>query len=145
MKKFLITLSAVIAVSATPVLAQNDQPKPEAGREGRAAGRMNPEERLKMMTSSLGLTQEQQDKIKAVMDGNKDAYAKIRELPQDERRAKMQEVMKTEREKITAILTPEQQEKYKAAMASRGNRGDRGGATDAPKKDEPKKEADKKP
>ena len=84
---------------------------------------MDPAERLKKMTEELGLTQEQQDKIKAIYEKNapqfKDLMAKGRENLSEDDKTKMRELFKTQTEEIAAVLTPEQKEKYKAAMEKR--------------------------
>jgi len=94
--------------------AAGDAGKP-AGRPG--AGRMDPAERLKLLTEKLSLTQDQQDKIKAIYEKNgpqfKDLIAKGRENLTEEDKTKMRELIKTQTEEIAAVLTPEQKEKFK--------------------------------
>jgi protein CpxP len=96
--------------------AAGDAGKP-AGRPGGGAGRMDPAERLKMLTEKLGLTQDQQDKIKAIYEKNapqfKDLMAKGRENLSEDDKTKMRELFKTQTEEIAAVLTPEQKEKFK--------------------------------
>jgi len=86
------------------------------------------------MTEELNLTQEQQDKIKAIMERNapqfREIMAKGRENISEEDKAKVKELMKSQMEEIAAVLTPEQKEKYKAAMERRRAAG---GAPGAPK------------
>lgn len=105
--------------------------KPErkpGGPGGGGAGRMDPEARLKMMTEKLGLTQDQQDKIKAIQEKNapqfKDLMAKGRDNLSEDDKNKFRELMKTQMEEIAAILTPEQKEKFKE-MRPGGPGGDR--------------------
>ena len=127
MKHFTLTLSlAATALLTLPTLSlAADEKKPEGKRPGGAGGaqRANPEERLKRMTETLGLTQEQQDKVKAIFEGSREEMAKLREVPEDQRREKFGEFMKAQNEKVLAVLTPDQQEKYKAAAAERGKQG----------------------
>ncbi|HSI12742.1 MAG TPA: hypothetical protein VK961_11900 [Chthoniobacter sp.] len=149
MKKQLAVLSlAVAGLVAVPSLLRAEEavpPKPpgsdkapadagkpagEAGaRKGGGAARFSPEERLKRMTEELNLTQDQQDKIKAIMakgaDQMKDLAAKGRENLTEEDKTKFREFLKSQSEEIAAVLTPEQKEKYKAAMEKR--RAERGG------------------
>jgi Spy/CpxP family protein refolding chaperone len=148
MKKQLAVLSFVVAgLVAVPSLLRADDavpPKPPGGdkapadatkpgdagaRKGGGAGRFSPEERLKRMTEELSLTQDQQDKIKAIMakgaDQMKDLMAKGRENLTEEDKAKFREFLKNQTEEIMAVLTPEQKEKFKAAMEKR--RAERGG------------------
>lgn len=140
--KILAVLTLTVAgLCAAPSLLRADDavpPKPPGGDKapadaakapdagpGRAggAGRFSPEERLKRMTDELGLTQDQQDKIKAIMEKNapqfKDLMAKGRENLTEEDKTKFRELIKSQMEEIVAVLTPEQKEKYKAAMEKR--------------------------
>ena len=71
MKHITLTLSiAATALLTLPTLSlAADEKKPEGRRPGGAGGpggRFSPEDRLKRMTETLGLTQDQQDKIKAI-------------------------------------------------------------------------------
>jgi Spy/CpxP family protein refolding chaperone len=106
----------------------------QAGRGGAGGGggRLSPEERLKKMTEELNLTQEQQDKVKAIMEKGagqmKDLMAKGRENLTEEDKTKFRELMKSQFEEISALLTPEQKEKYKAAMEKRRAAGGGAGA-----------------
>ena len=127
------TIRALDAVPPTPPGGttapppKGDKPgrKPEGGGE---RGRMDPAERLKMMTEKLGLTSEQQEKVKAIMEKNgpqfKELMAKGRENLTDADKEKFKELMKSQMEEIGAILTPEQKEKMKE-MRPGGPGGDR--------------------
>jgi Spy/CpxP family protein refolding chaperone len=145
MKHFTLTLSVAAAALLTlPSLSLADEkpagekPKrPEGGRPGGERGRMSPEERLKKMTETLGLTQEQQDKVKAIFEGSREEMAKLREVPEDQRREKFGEFMKAQNEKVLAVLTPEQQEKYKAVIAERAKEGGRRPGGDKPGEKKP--------
>ena len=73
-----------------------------------------------MMTEKLGLTQEQQDKIKAIIVKNADAFkalmAKGRENLTEEDKTKLRELMKTQSEETAAVLTDEQKAKINAII-----------------------------
>ena len=99
-----------------------------------------------MLTASLGLNQEQQDKVKKIMDESRPELEKVRSLPQDERRAKFREITQAQNDKIAAVLTPEQKEKFKTAMANRGQGRAGGGAggANAPKQEGEKPAGEKK-
>ena len=149
MKHFTLTLSlAATALFTLPTLSlAADDAKPERkrpeGAGGPGAQRGNPEERLKRMTETLGLTQEQQDKVKAIFEGGREEMAKLREVPEGERREKFGEFMKAQNEKVLAVLTPEQQEKYKAAAAERAKQG--GDRKPGDRKPGDRKPGDRKP
>lgn len=134
MKHLNLTLSiAATALLTLPTLSLAADEKPEGKRPGGAGGgqRSTPEERLKKMTETLGLSQEQQDKVKAIQEKNapamKELFAKGRENLTEEDKTKMKELFKTQTEEINAILTPEQKEKYKAEMEKRREGGPRRG------------------
>ena len=99
---------------------------------------MSPEDRLKRMTETLGLTQEQQDKIKAIWEKSAPAMKELRDKGfqnlTDEDKTKMRDLMKADMEAVNAVLTQEQKDKMKAEMEKRGP-GRRGGPAkpDAPK------------
>jgi len=128
MKRFTLTLSlaaaTLVAIQAT-TFAQDkpvgDPPaRPEgAGRPGGPGGarRMDPEARLKMMAEQLGLSADQQAKIKAIFDKNAPKYKEVMDkgmqnLTEADRTA-MRDLFVAQAEEIAAVLTPEQQAKMK--------------------------------
>ena len=108
---FIVTIAtASLLVTSTIVFAEDEKP------EAPASGARAPGERLKALTEKLGLTEEQQGKIKDIFAKNMPNAKALREdtaLSQEDRRAKMMELRKAEAEEIRAVLTPEQQEKMK--------------------------------
>lgn len=144
MKSTILTVAAA-ALLVIPTLRAEDKPadkpagdkpagdkpageRPPGGRPG--GGRtMSPEDRLKFMTERLGLTQEQQDKIKAIYAKNADKFKAMREkgfqnLTDDEKK-EMGELRKAEMEEVSSVLTDEQ--KKKLAEGRRGGPGGPGG------------------
>jgi Spy/CpxP family protein refolding chaperone len=81
-----------------------------------------------MLTEKLNLTQEQQDKVKAIQEKNapefKELMAKGRENLSEADKTKFRELAKSQMEEIAAILTPEQKEKMKELRGA-GPGGDR--------------------
>ncbi|HXY49625.1 MAG TPA: hypothetical protein VEI01_09270 [Terriglobales bacterium] len=83
---------------------------------GSATGPMTPENRLKWMTEKLNLTDDQQAKIKPILEDETTQMKAVRSdtsLSQPDRHAKMKSIYAADTEKINAILTPEQQTKWK--------------------------------
>lgn len=141
MKKHLavlsITIASLLGGSVTLFAEEAVPPKPPGSDTAPAAatpappsaqtpgqgGRMNPAERLKRMTEELGLTQDQQDKIKAIFEKYgpqlKELFSKGFANLTDEDKTKARELFKNQTEEIVAVLTPEQKEKFKAAMEKR--------------------------
>jgi len=131
MKKFTLTLSlAVAALFAVPstTFAQ-EQPAGERPQRPPGARRMDPEARLKFMTEKLGLTADQQAKIKAIYEKNAPKFKELRDkgwdkLTDADKKA-MRDLMKAQSEEINAVLTPEQQAKMKELRPPQGRRGDK--------------------
>ncbi len=75
-----------------------------------------------MMKEKLGLTPEQVEKIKAAFEKDREKLMALREdtsLSREQKGEKMRELFKSQMESIRPILTPEQVEKWKAAMEKR--------------------------
>jgi len=117
-----------LLLGSTCALAQADGEKKGGGKRGG----FTPEERLARIDEAVKLTDEQKPKVKAVLEETGKA---MRDVPQDQRREKMGELMADQDKKLKDILTPEQYEKYKAMP-----RPGRGGKKDGEKKEGEKKE-----
>lgn len=135
---------AALALCSTQFTNAQDEKKPEGrppGGERRGGG--SPEERLKMMTERLGLTQEQQDKIKAIYAKDAEAmkalFEKGRDNLTDEDKKKMGEMRKAQMEAVQAVLTEEQKTKMKESFQRRGPGGPGGDRKPEDKKPEEKK------
>jgi Spy/CpxP family protein refolding chaperone len=77
---------------------------------------------MEMLTEALTLTPEQSAKIKPLVERDREKIAALRDdqsLSQEDRRTKMREISRSRMEEIRAILTPEQQEKFKSVMEKR--------------------------
>jgi len=125
LKQFLdvAAFSGVLMMSCMNVIAQSgeglEQDRPALMAKGRA--RLNqdmPEKRLNLMTRNLGLTMEQQKKIRPILQ---EEAAQIETLRGDdtynreERRSRLQKLNESTYEKIKPVLTPEQQKKHEVA------------------------------
>lgn len=79
------------------------------------------EKKLKMFTSKLELTAEQQTQVKEILLNSKD---KVKEL-WNETKSRSKEIRKSAHDQIGALLTPEQKEKFKS-IREKCERSDRG-------------------
>ncbi len=88
------------------------------------------------MYKDLNLTKDQQEKVKALQDKQREEAEAVRNgsLSREEQRTKMMEIRKKYSEQIEVLLTPEQKEKLKAKqkemqeqMEKRRNGGGQGG------------------
>jgi Spy/CpxP family protein refolding chaperone len=114
MKK--LGLMAVLALGglllcSTAVMAQDTSSK-----EGK---RKMPtvQERMDKMQTDLNLTDDQKPKVKAALEENQKEMQGVRDLPQDQRREKARETMKSFDTKMKGILTPDQYTKWEASHA----------------------------
>jgi Spy/CpxP family protein refolding chaperone len=113
----LLPLFALSALMAAPLLRADDTPPtpPPAHKEGRG-------DRLKELAERLNLTDDQKAKIKPILQDEMKALKALREddtLDKDAKREKMMEIRKAHAAQILAILTPEQQAKFKAMQERR--------------------------
>ncbi len=108
-----LALGGLLAFS-TIAMAQDTGAKKDAKKGGK--NRFSAEQRLERMNADLKLTDEQKPKVKAVLEETSKGMQGLRDVPQDERRQKMQTIRETETKKLKEILTPDQMEKYKKAQ-----------------------------
>ena len=83
---------------------------------GPAMGAMTPESRLKMLTEKLNLTEDQQAKVKPILEDESKQMKALHDdtsLAPADQRAKMKEHHESSTENINAVLTPDQQAKWK--------------------------------
>ena len=76
---------------------------------------------LRWLSQQLNLTEEQKEKLRPIVmeEGEQLRVARLDEhVPLDQKRAKMMEIRESFRPKIAAVLTPEQQEKWKKLEAN---------------------------
>jgi len=137
-------LAALALLCTLPAMAQEGgQSKPEGGNQagGQRRMMMTPEERLKRMTDQLTLTQEQQDKIKPILEDNQKQMQALRDngASMEDNREKMMKVRNESNEKIKAVLNDDQKKKFEEM----NQRGPGGGARQGG--DKPKDEGQKPP
>jgi Spy/CpxP family protein refolding chaperone len=136
--------AAMVCVSGTAFAADGDKPaKAREGqqerardRDGKGEGegrRERPEagprgDRLMQVLEELKLTDAQKEQLKAIRDGNREKrealMKEIKDLPPEERRAKMGAFMKEVHGQIEGILTDDQKAILKEKMAERPRDGE---------------------
>jgi Spy/CpxP family protein refolding chaperone len=103
--------------AAAPATAPAAKPERGPGGPGGQRG-----DRLAMMKETLGLTPEQVEKIKPLLEKDREKLTALREdttTSREQKGEKMREILKSSMEEIKPILTPEQLEKWKAEMEKR--------------------------
>ena len=109
----LITLSASAQIERKPVVAA----KSDSTQTTTTDNKVDKQSRKERMRE-LDLTREQKGKMKEIMQANKaakDAIENNTQLSEADRKKQMRELQKSMAQKIQAILTPEQMEKFKAS------------------------------
>lgn len=134
--KHISILSTILFLTISGLHAEEAKPAAEAPkREGR--GSWTPEDRLKRLTERLSLSQEQQDKVKAIFAKNADAFKAIaskgRDAMTEEDRTKLRDLLKAQSTEIEAILNDEQKPKFKEMIQRRRGDGDKKGEDKKPK------------
>lgn len=125
-KTFLCALLATaLACCGTALYAQQDN----MGQGGPpAAHKMpSPEQRLQNMTKTLNLSDEQQQKIKPLLDSESQQMQSLRSdttMSQQDRRSKMMDIRQKTDDQIKGVLNPDQQQKWQEMQ----NRHMQGGA-----------------
>ena len=124
-KTFLLVSGVVIMILLGIRMLAGAPPAQGGGQ--RMRGPMTPEDQLARMTKQLQLTDEQQAKIKPILEEQHKQMMDLRQdtsMSREDRFAKFREVRQKSLEKMKAILTPEQQEKWqKIQEERRGRRG----------------------
>jgi Spy/CpxP family protein refolding chaperone len=110
----LVTISASAQIERKPVVVKADSTQTQTADKDTKVDKQSRKERFK----ELDLTREQKGKMKEIMQANKSAKEAIennKQLSDQEKKKQLRELQKTQMQKILAILTPEQREKFKAS------------------------------
>jgi Spy/CpxP family protein refolding chaperone len=111
------TLSASAQIERKSTLSKNDTAKAVVSNSAEDTKKAKKREMMK----DLNLTREQQGKMKEIMKSGKaakDAIQNNEQLSDQEKKQQLRELKKTQAQKVQAILTPEQLEKFKANRES---------------------------
>ena len=106
----------VVGQTTTHALQTAPPAEDHGAMSGHAMGRMTPESRLKMLTEKLDLTEDQQAKLKPILEDESTQMKTLHEdtsLAPEDKKAKMKELHESSTVKINAVLTPDQQSKWK--------------------------------
>lgn len=132
-----LLFAAALAVAAlVPQLNAQDNPPADKGPRGMRGGPPRPLEMLIDHAREIGLSDDQVAKLKALQEATRpqvEAIMQDQALSREDKREKMQAVMKDTRAKIDGILTPEQREKAKefgGKMREGRGKGPRGHGAD---------------
>jgi len=115
-RKLILTSLSLLLVSSLPALRADDTtPPPPPPAHGKGEGR-NPVQRLQMLAEKLNLTADQKAKIEPILKAELleiKAVMDDQSLSREARREKIGAINQKYRPQIAALLTPEQQAKFK--------------------------------
>lgn len=132
-------LVSVATISGVAQSGSDQQSAPPAqstpmGGEGHGHRQFDPQKRTEMLTKHLNLTSDQQGKVLDIFKSEQSQMESLRSdtsTSQDDRHAKMMDIHKTSNDQVRALLNPDQQKKFDAMEARRGQWGNHlGGAPD---------------
>ena len=134
MKKSLLValLTLTLACGGTALYAQQDNmSQPEAAKG--PGMKMSPEQRLQHMTKALNLSDDQQQKIKPMLESQSQQMQTLRQdttMSQQDKWTKMKEIRQATNEQIKPILTADQQQKWEQMQARHMGHGMKHGAAE---------------
>lgn len=117
MKRFLMysALALAVVLGGATAYAQTSGPGGGNGQHQPPS----PEQRVKMLTQQLNLTNDQQQNIKLILEDESNRMESLRSdssLTQQERRSKVQEIRQNTKTQMNSILTQEQQTQLQQAQ-----------------------------
>ena len=138
-----ITLLAVCALATVAFAQQNPPPQGGGDDQGRRRGMPSVEDQLKNLTERLSLTDDQQAKVKTILEDTRGQMTKLMQdesMSREDKMAKGRSLRETANGKIRDVLTDEQKKKFddmQQEMRDRMRQRQQGG--DGPQKDGPPK------
>ena len=111
----MLTIPVVLATSL--FLAGQTNAAPQTSPQGHEAmGATSPEAHLQMLSEKLNLTEDQKAKLKPIFQDQAEQMKAVHDDPSltpEQKAAKKKAIHETTHNQINAVLTPEQQEKFK--------------------------------
>ena len=111
-------LTILVVLAACLFLAGQTNAAPQASPQGHEAmGSTSPDVHLQMLSEKLNLSEEQKAKLKPIFDEQAKQMKAVRDdtsLTPEQKAAKKKAIHEATHDQINAVLTPEQQEKFKA-------------------------------
>jgi len=112
-----LTILVLLAVGLTFAQTSQESQAPTSDKHaGMHHNGESADQHLQMLTEKLNLTDDQQAKLKPIFEDQMQQMKAVREdssLSQEQKRAKMKSIHESLHDQISAVLTPEQQAKFK--------------------------------
>lgn len=112
------TLTILVVLATGLFLAGQTNAAPQTPPQGREAmgAATSPDAHLQMLSEKLNLTEDQKEKVKPILQDQAQQMKAIHNDPSltsEQKAAKKKAIHETTHDQINAVLTPEQQEKFK--------------------------------
>jgi periplasmic protein CpxP/Spy len=124
--KFLtVTIMLFIVAGSSALYAQMSQGADQSGPPQRGM-QMSPEQRLQHMTKQLNLSEDQQQKIKPILEQESQQMQALHQdstISQQDRRSKMMQIRQDTMSQIKPILNSDQQKKLEDMQSRQGHGG----------------------
>lgn len=121
------SIFAILVLSAAGLTFAGTSQEPQAPAPGKQAGMHHgmesADQQLQMLSEKLSLTDDQKAKIKPILEDQMKQMKAVHEdtsLSADQKRDKMKSIHDSSHEQINAVLTPEQQTKFKEMQEHMG-------------------------
>jgi len=134
-----IMLLAVCALATAALAQQNPPPQGGGEDQGRRRGMPSVEDQVKGLTERLGLNDEQQAKVKTILEDTRSQMGKVMQdesMSREDKMAKGRSLREASNTKIREVLTDEQKKKFddmQKEMQERQRQRQQGGGDSNPK------------
>lgn len=115
-----LTIAFAFAALSLPALAQSSPAGTTGEGQGKHHGMPSVEERVQHLTKALNLSDDQQAKVKSILEDQKNQMQSLRQdtsMSQQDRRAKFQQIHEASTQKIRATLNDDQKAKFDQMQA----------------------------
>jgi hypothetical protein len=136
MKKTFFYAAAIVSLLLPAIAVYAQEPAPQGGGQWGRGQMPTVDQRLQRMTQALDLSEDQQQKIKPILENESTQMQGLHadtSLSQEDRMAKMKQIRENTSTQISPILNADQQKKYAEMMSHMGRgRGPGGPNQSAP-------------
>jgi periplasmic protein CpxP/Spy len=136
MKKFILYTIVIGSLVIGTAAAFAQMPEGQQGGQMGHGQMPTVDQRMQRLTQALNLTEDQQAKIKPIVENESSQMQSLRSdtsLSQEDRMGKMKQIRENTASQINPILTPDQQKQYAEMMSRMGHgRGGPGGPPPSP-------------
>jgi protein CpxP len=112
----ILTILVLLAAGLTFAQPSQESQAPTPDKHAGMLPELSVDQHLRMLSERLNLTDDQKAKVKPILEDQTQQMKAVRadsSLSQEQKRAKMKSIHESSHDQINAVLTPEQQAKFK--------------------------------